>query len=249
MKIILRDSFSLSLSALPISAKRLKMLGSPEDEPGREGGEERQFKATISQGFWLSQYLVTQAQWQVVIKGNPSHFVGHIDCPIENVSWHQAISFCQELNRSFFDTLPEGYKFCLPTEAEWEYACRAGTQTIYHSGDSLVDLSRVAWHEGNSLGRTHPVGEKEPNAWGLFDMHGNVFEWCYDSPSDYPDSHAVDWMGSGDGFVRSLRSASWKTPPGSTAFRCACRNWAEPNTRRSWFGFRISLRKVDLCAR
>jgi formylglycine-generating enzyme required for sulfatase activity len=227
VKIVLEQSFNLVLKRLSPANKKLMMqwippgkflMGSPEDEPGRIHelfDQERQFEATISQGFWMGKYLITQAQWQAVM-GN-------------------------KLNSHFIDALPKGYGFTLPTEMIWEYSCRSGTQTIFYSGNTLADLSRVAWHKENSLGHTHPVGEKEPNNWDLYDMHGNVIEWCYDSPSDYPHPAATDWIGKGDGFVRSVRNGSYGTPP-PDSFRCASRGWVQPDVKRPWFGFRLCLR-------
>ena len=137
--------------------------------------------------------------------------------------------------------LPGKYRFNLPTEMQWEYACRAGTQTTYHSGNEFTDLLRVAWCKENSSGHTHPVGEKESNNWGLYDMHGNVAEWCYDSPSEYPKTCATNWIGQGDGNVRVLRGGSWGTPMNSSVFSCAFRGWVEPNVERPWIGFRVGL--------
>jgi len=221
------------------------MMGSPISESERGEEEERQFEAKISQGFWLGQYSVTQAQWQAVFGSNPSHFQQCLDCPVDSVNWHQAINFCQELNKIFGGELPKGYEFSLPTEVHWEYACRAGTITMYHSGQTLIDLSRVAWHKNNSSGHTHPVGEREPNKWELYDMHGNVMEWCFDSPSDYPNAPAIDWIGNGNGFVRNIRGGSWGTPPESVSLGAASRGYIQPDTVRPWFGFRLCIRMVN----
>lgn len=258
MKIKLEQSFDLMLDRLTPANKKLMMqwippgkfiMGSPEDEPGRITDlfdQERQFKATISQGFWIGQYPITQAQWHAVMGNNPSHFKHQsLDCPVENISWNDALAFCLELNGHFINILPEGYYFTLPTEMIWEYSCRGGIQTIFYSGNTLIDLSRVAWHKENSSGQTHPVGEKKPNAWGLYDMHGNVAEWCYDSPSEYPYPAAIDWVGNGGGFVRAIRNGSYGTPPGGS-FRCASRGWVQPNVKRPWFGFRLCLHTTSV---
>jgi formylglycine-generating enzyme required for sulfatase activity len=168
-----------------------------------------------------------------------------LNCPVENVSWYDALAFCDQLNQRLINQPPLGYRFSLPTEAQWEYACRAGTQTLYYSGDTEADLARVAWYASNSDQQTHPVGEKEPNAWGLYDMHGNVYEWCHDSPSDYPDISVVDWVGEGDGLVRVVRSGSWGTPNGDYQFRATSRGCVEPDSKRPWIGFRLCLRWID----
>jgi len=248
-------SISLPLSNPPIIDRSLDLLwippgvftmGSPEKELGRIAEEEQQFQVRISRGFWLSKYLVTQAQWWTIKHNNPSCFQQqNFDCPVENINWSDAIGYCQELNKLFGGNVPAGYRFSLPTEAQWEYACRAGTQTIYYNGDKLNDLSQAAWHKGNSLDQTHSVGEKEPNVWGLYDMLGNVFEWCYDSFSDYPSSPAVDWEGDENSRLRILRGGSGATTPDDSSIRCAGRGYADLETRRPWFGFRVSLRAIE----
>jgi len=251
MQIIIGHSFVLPLQRLPIEATALEMIwllpgtflmGSSPGEPDRFEEEERQFEATISRGFWLGKYSVTQAQWRLVMGYNPSHFQEiSINCPVENVNWHETMGFCQRLNDLFADHLPVGYRFSLPTEAQWEYACRAGTRTIYNTGNTLADLNRAAWHKGNSSGHPHPVGEKEPNTWGLYDMHGNAAEWCVDPTSAYPDTPAIDWIGTADGYVRSIRSSTWNTTPEDTGHRCACRGAEIPSAKCPWFGFRVCL--------
>ncbi len=252
MNIIENQSFTLTLADIPDKATKLEMnwlppgtflMGSPLDEQNRTADEEQQFEATISQGFWIAKYLVTQAQWRSAMGYNPSYFQKlSMNCPVENISWDMAMEFCEQLNNSFTEQLPDGYRFSLPTEVQWEYACRAGTQTIYNIGNTLADLDRAAWHQGNSSGQTHPVGEKQPNAWGLCDMHGNAFEWCYDPTSDYPNTRFTDWIGTGDGYVRSMRSSSWATTPEDTSHRCACRGYVVPSSKRWSFGLRVSLR-------
>ena len=136
----------------------------------------------IAPVFLICKYEVTQKEYQAVMGVNPSHFKGDENRPVENVSWDDAQAFCKKLTERerAAGRLPAGYKYSLPTSAQWEYACRAGTTTNYCSGDTEEDLSRVAWWRRNSGVKTHPVGTKEPNAWGIYDMHGNVQEWCLD---------------------------------------------------------------------
>jgi formylglycine-generating enzyme required for sulfatase activity len=258
MKTDLGHSFSVPDLQLPGRAKELIMLwippgtfmmGSPENEPGHAYEDALPFEAALSRGFWLGQYEVTQAQWQAVMHNNPSHFQSDgLNRPVETVSWHDALAFCNQLTQRLDNALRAGYRFSLPTQMQWEYACRAGTQTLYHSGDSDADLLRVAWCAENSDGQTHPVGDKEPNAWGLYDMHGNVGEWCYDAAEDYPEGQVTDWIGNGDGSCRSLRGAAWGSSchPGNFGVsRSAC---AEPETKRAWIGFRLCLRGHGMTA-
>lgn len=252
MQITLGRSFELPLVRLLGNAIAVAMIwlppgvflmGPDSGEPDLASEVGQQFEARISQGFWLGKHPVTQAQWLAVMRSNPSTFQQiKPDCPVENVSWYDAMEFCQRLNEQISPNLPRGYSFSLPTEAQWEYACRAGTSTVYNVGDTLADLDRAAWHKANSSGHTHPVGEKEPNGWGFFDMHGNTFEWCFDPTSAYPQSAATDWVGTGDGLVRSIRSGSWRTEPVPTEHGCSCRGYVMPDEKRSWFGFRLCLR-------
>jgi len=142
-------------------------MGSPEGEEGRDSDEGPVHEVEITRPFYLGETEVTQAQWKKVMGSNPSHRKGD-DLPVENVSWNDAVEFCRKA----------GYR--LPTEAEWEYACRTGSTTRFSFGDADGRLDEYAWYGGNSGGRTHPVGQKKPNAWGFRDMHGNVWEWCAD---------------------------------------------------------------------
>src|ERR1039458_3679189 len=145
-------------------------MGSPESEPNRKADEERH-QVTLTRGFQMGKYPVTRVQWEAVMRGKPSEFRGlQGSVPVEQVSWNDCQEFITKLN-----TLVPGGGFRLPTEAEWEYACRAGTE-----GARYGDLGEIAWYQNNSGGSPHPVGQKKPNDWGLYDMLGNVLEWCAD---------------------------------------------------------------------
>ncbi len=257
MKFVVETGFQFNLSNLKLSpgAKQLRMfwippgtflMGSHVEDPGYDPLEDELFfRAAVSEGFWLGQYPVTQACWMAVMKTNPSHFQnGGVNRPVENVSWHDAMAFCEQLNRRWADGLPAGFRFSLPTEMQWEYACRAGTQTPFYGGESESDLARTAWYAGNSGNQTHPVGEKEPNAWGLHDMLGNVLEWCYDTPEPYPPGPLVDWIGQGKGIARALRGSGYGETYESGGARCASRGGAAPDAKRPWIGFRLCLRRL-----
>jgi formylglycine-generating enzyme required for sulfatase activity len=148
-------------------------------------------KVTITRPFYFGKYEVTQEQWQAVMAKNPSYYKG-TNLPVEQVSWNAAQGFLTNLNERV-----SGYRFRLPSEAEWEYACRAGTTTQYSFGDGDAALPEYGWFTGNGERKTHPVGEKKPNPWGLYDIHGNVWEWCQDWYAPYPGGEVTDptWSG------------------------------------------------------
>ncbi|MDZ4401682.1 SUMF1/EgtB/PvdO family nonheme iron enzyme [Prosthecobacter sp.] len=177
-------------------------IGSPESESGRSS-DEKQAEVTLTNSFWLAQLEITQGQWQAVMGSNPSYIQGSGQLPLENVSWNEAQAFIAKLNA--INILPDGWRFTLPTEAQWEYACRAGDAGPYHGSD----LNEIGWHDGNSGGKSHEVGGKKANAWGLYDMHGNVWEWCLDAWDN-----TAKYIGGKDpagslGSLRAYRGGSW----------------------------------------
>ena len=223
-------------------------MGSPENELGRRG-HEKQHQVTLTKRFYLGKYPVTQKEYQAVMGRNPSFYKGD-NLPVEQVSWDDAKRFCSELNYLKRDELPAGYRFDLPTEAQWEYACRAGTTTALNNGLNLTSaknrcphLDEVAWYEENSGIKTHPVGQKKPNTWGLYDMHGNVDEWCNDWYADYPSSAVTDPTGPASGSCRVIRGGSWD---GYARYcRSAFRSNIDPTIRNDGVGFRVALVPVD----
>jgi formylglycine-generating enzyme required for sulfatase activity len=222
------------------------VMGSPKDEVGRSSRDENQFEASVGSGFWLGQCLVTQAQWVAVNQSNPSYFqVSSNNRPVETVTWHDTLAFCDKLTAMLTDRLPKSYAFSLPTEMQWEYACRAGTTSSFYWGDSAGAIAEHAWFKESSGGETHAVGEKRPNGWGFYDLQGNVFEWCYDAVDEYPKHSATDWVGSSDPSLRAFRGTSYGTSavPDGREFRLACRGWVDPSAKRAWFGFRLCLRR------
>jgi formylglycine-generating enzyme required for sulfatase activity/tetratricopeptide (TPR) repeat protein len=209
-----------SIEFCPIQAGTFKM-----------GEGNNSHKVTISKDFYLGKYLVTQSQWEAVMGNNPSNFKG-TDRPVENVSWDDCQQFIEKLNSKTGDNV-----YRLPTEAEWEYACRAGTNTVYFFGDSESLLGEYSWYGTNSGNETHPVGQKKPNAWGLFDIHGNVWEWCLDWYGDYPSGPVTDPKGPSSGSYRVNRGGSWDFD----ARRCqsADRGYSSPDFRYNGIGFRL----------
>jgi formylglycine-generating enzyme required for sulfatase activity len=210
------------------------MMGSPETESGRFD-DETQHRVSITKPFYLGVTEVTQEQYQKVMGKNPSEFKGPQN-PVERVSWAEAVEFCRKLSAMPAEKTA-GHVYRLPTEAEWEYACRAGTPTAYSFGDDASRLGDYGWFEGNSDSSTHPVGEKKPNAWGLYDMHGGVYEWCQDRYGDYPSGSVTDPTGAASGSIRVLRGGSWNSL--ARGCRSAFRFRFTPEVRSNFLGFRV----------
>lgn len=176
---------------------------------------------------------VTQEQWLSVMGNSPSQFKEcGINCPVENVSWLDVQEFIRRLNR-----LEGTDKYRLPTEAEWEYACRAGSSTKYSFGDNAAILDEYAWYRNNSGWRPHPVGQKKPNAWGLYDMHGNVWEWCQDWQGDYPAGEVTDPKGPPSGHHKIIRGGSWLD--GASILESSFRGQEYHVIRSNDIGFRL----------
>ncbi len=215
------------------------LMGSPDSDKDAFEWEKPQHRVRITKPFYLGKYLVTQEQWEVVIGNNASRFKGPKN-PVEQVSWDDCQQFLDKLNKRQGNL---GGRFVLPTEAHWEYACRAGSKTRYCFGDDEKQLGEYACYGANSGGKTHPVGEKKPNAWGLYDMHGNVWEWCQDWYGDYKESPVDDPSGPIGGSVRVFRGGSWYHP--ARYCRSAIRNRHLPSYRWYDLGFRVSLVLAD----
>jgi formylglycine-generating enzyme required for sulfatase activity len=239
---------SMGMKFVLIPAGRFTM-GSPASEEESEENETLH-KVEISKPYYLAIMEVTQGQYatvmgktgEIVLERDPktNRVIRKLDIrssplPVADVSWEEAVEFCKRLS-----LLPEekkaGRSYRLPTEAEWEYACRAGTSTAYSFGDNADALGEYAWFDDNSNG-PQPVGTKKVNPWGLYDMHGNVWEWCSDWYGDYPEGLAVDPSGASAGEYRVSRGGSWFL----TAWYCrsASRNWSTPDYRVGRLGFRL----------
>ncbi len=210
------------------------MMGSLPDEPGRDK-DERCYEVTLSQGFYMQTTEVTQGQWQAVMGKNPSNFFDCGDnCPVEGVSWYDVQQFIKELNKK-----ENTAKYRLPTEAQWEYASRAGSVSWFCFGDDETKLKDYAWFQDNSQGKTHPVAQKKPNTWNLYDMHGNVWEWCKNWDGEYPSKATFDPTGPKKGSFRVVRGGSWYYP--LLDARCANRFYMLPGQSNYNLGFRLVM--------
>jgi formylglycine-generating enzyme required for sulfatase activity len=212
------------------------MMGSAADEEDRGDDEGPQTRVTLTRNFFLGATDVTQGQYEALMGTNPSDFktMGK-NAPVDSVSWDTAMAFCQKLTERerAAGRLPPGYAFTLPTEAQWEYACRAGTTTPYAG-----DPAEMAWYGDNSGGKTHPVGIKRPNALGLYDMSGNVYQWCLDWYGKYPGGAVKDWTGPATGQAHVLRGGAWYYE--EAYCRSAYRDF-DPGFIGNILGFRVAL--------
>ena len=195
-------------------------------------------RVTLTQPFWLGKYEVTQRFWREVMGSNPSEIKGD-NLPVERVTWHDAVAFCAKLTERERSAgrLPAGFAYRLPTEAEWEYACRAGTTAEYAG-----PLPELAWFYDNSERTTHLVGGKQPNAWGLYDMHGNVWEWCADWYGNHPGGNVTDPTGAISGTFRVRRGGGWSDEAANC--RSARRLSWGPDGQLDHLGFRLALGAV-----
>ena len=236
--ILLNDEVPVDFVRIPAGTY---MMGRFENEQDSEDTESPRRQVTIGQEFWMSKYPITQAQWQAVMGDNPSFYSG-ANRPVERVSWNDIRSqggFLDELNAMY-----AGLTFRLPTEAEWEYAYRAGTTSRFYWGNdpSYNNIGDYAWYQGNSTLQTHDVGQKTPNAWGLHDMAGNVLEWCEDDWHENYEGAPTDGSARIDeprGSARVVRGGGW---PSSAPFcRAASRTYDSPDESNFSIGFRIVL--------
>lgn len=221
--VTLGEPVEMTLSFIPPGSF---LMGSPESEEGHINAEVRH-RVTLTRGFWLSIYPVTQAQWAAVMGSNPSRFKGDT-LPVEMVSPEEIEEFCSRMSRRTAESI------CLPSEVEWEYACRAGTTTAFHFGEKITpDMANYANRE-----QTSPVGSFPPNAWGLFDMHGNVFEPCRDWYDGYP-TEGLEVLSDRDGPYPACRGGAWHALPLNC--RSARRFFARPENRYDFSGCRVCL--------
>jgi formylglycine-generating enzyme required for sulfatase activity len=224
------------------------IMGSSEDEKDRRSNEGPETQVTISRGFWMAKYETTLAQYRLLTGKAPRRLpFSNVEdnWPVTEVTWEKVNDFCALLNQEERNSnrLPEGYEYRLPTEAEWEYACRAGTKQRFSFGDdpAYAQLEAYAWYSSNSTATPHPVGTRLPNPWGLYDMHGNALEWCLDY-QQHPGGSASDPVGSISDPRHAMKGGAWNAPGSScrSAFRHTTLNldgrWALNEV-----GFRVVL--------
>lgn len=218
-------------------------MGSPENEKGRYD-DENQVSVNLTKGFWMMETVVTQKLWQTVTgeRLNWTKIYGLGDNhPAYNVAWKMAVDFCKNFTDKLQSSglIPSELQLTLPTEAQWEYACRAGTQTAYCFGDNSRMLGDYAWFICNSKDQTHPVGQKKPNAWGLYDMHGNVWEWTADAYEEKLRAGVDPYFEGEFGSDRVNRGGGWGLV--AAGCRSAIRNWLNPSFRNGNSGFRLVI--------
>ncbi len=213
------------------------VMGSPAAEGGRDE-DETQHEVTLTKGFWIGQYEVTQAQWQQVMGSNPSSAKKGGDFPVESVSWVMAADFIAKLN-ALQAARKDAARFRLPTEAEWEYACRAGTTTALYTGEGSSALNMAGWYIENSSNALQRTALKKPNAWALYDMPGNAWEWCADFYEAYPAGPVTDPAGPAAGQFHVSRGGSWRQD--SVECRAASRSKFKPEFRWNDAGLRLVL--------
>ncbi|MCC5841571.1 MAG: SUMF1/EgtB/PvdO family nonheme iron enzyme, partial [Opitutales bacterium] len=209
----------------------------PPYSPNASSGESadplcaaQQPELTVAKGFWLGKHPVTREEFQSITGKSPAGMSSVGRLPVTNVGWKCAMGFCDLLNKRNREQLPKGYRFSLPTEMEWEHACRAGSSAAFCFGEGALGLEDFAWYANNSGGKTHPVGKKRANAWGLHDVHGNVWEWC------------ADWIGK-PGSFRVYRGGAWNSPLEDC--RASVRRRLKPDYRNAFLGFRLALRYFE----
>lgn len=239
------------------------LMGSPDSERDRGSQEGPRTAVTLTRGFYMCKYLVTQGDYLAIMGNNPSYFQGDLNRPVEATGWYNATNYCGRLTSQERSSgrLPANWCYRLPTEAEWEYACRAGTTTEFFYGDDpdYSELSNYGWYDDNSYttnqppgayylvwGRyytSHPVGQELPNPWGLYDMCGNLAEWCQDWFGPYSGGSVIDPQGPDTGTERVLRNGSWLDD--AHDLRSACRYSTEPDNVSGIYGFRVVLAPAD----
>ena len=207
------------------------LMGASASEAGH-GSWATQHHVKLTKPYWMATTEVTQAQWKAVMGSNPSNHQAD-DHPVEQVTWTEAVEFCNRLSAK------EGKRYRLPTEAQWEYACRAGSGTEYYTGSGEAALRQAGWFNANSDNQTHAPAGKSPNAWGLYDMHGNVWEYCSDGYADLTGADAIDPVGDPNASEHVVKGGGWDNE--AEMCRSANRGKLGPNSRLVDVGMRLCL--------
>jgi len=202
----------------------------------------------LTRGVWMSKFEVAQGEYQSVMSNNPSYFTGNPTRPVEQVTWYEATNYCGQLTvrERAEGRLDTNWVYRLPTEAEWEYSCHAGTTTTFCFGEDPYDnrLQFYAWYSVNAGGQTREVGSRAPNRWGLYDMHGNVWEWCSDVMGGFPGGNVTDPQGASEGSSRVARGGGW-SDGANNCWSTRGYNYASPGSRVNHIGFRVVLAPVQ----
>jgi formylglycine-generating enzyme required for sulfatase activity len=241
---------SIGMKLVPIAKGKLQMGSLRNLKAEGYRFTEPLHEVTLTRDYYLGACEVTQAQYLKVMGNNPSYFQGDqvngVDSsnhPVDRVSWEDAVEFCKRLSE-LPEELAAGREYRLPTEAEWEYACRAGSNAPFGFG-GLELYDDYGWFNSNSKGLSQPVGQKEMSDWSLYDMHGNVMEWCSDWAGDYPEGAVSDPSGPKEGYSRMIRGGAWLTP--AVLGKSGCRAFHfPPDTRSDYVGFRVALSSPEV---
>lgn len=233
----------------PSAPRAVELVPLTNMVPIRAGTFQRlKFPVTLTRDFWIGKYEVTQGEFLAVMGRNPSHFTNGLSHPVEKVSFLDASNYCATVTQRERSAgrLPDGFVYRLPYESEWEYACRAGSGAAFGFGDSTDAAGEFAWTGENADQKTHPVGQKQPNAWGLHDTHGNVWEWCLDWFAPYPAAPLTDPTGPTAGKYKLFKGGGWNQD--AQFGKASSRFMMSPSNGIHFVGFRIVLAQPSLGA-
>ncbi|MEM7372552.1 MAG: SUMF1/EgtB/PvdO family nonheme iron enzyme [Bacteroidota bacterium] len=247
----IQENFSLEIDNCPefplefIWSEPGTFIMGCENENQPSSGLESPFTVKITHGYWLAKFMLTEQQFNFLdIEQKSKESINTNPIPKLNFSWFEAMNLCSWLNKTYFNLLPQSYGFSLPAEIEWEYAAKCGKVNSYSFDWKNLpdDINKWGWFKENSNQVPHPVGTKNANPWGFFDMIGNGFEWCYDAFEEYPEEETVDWIGRKSKDFKTLRSSSYKGSFKDPSFRVTFRTYVPPKTQMGGLRLAISQR-------